>query len=216
MNDEQIIKSTVSVFYRLFFNYVPSLMADLKHGIDYAKSTKEKHSYKNEKGKKFKNEEAFVLDAKARNNGHNVEMKTTTVKSGRKDLKEIIKACKKRGVDVYVREKPKDFDLLVNRYNANDNLSIREKEMLDAFCDFDNDGNITNIHDDGGVLMFKAEDIQQVEEAIKDVDQKSLNIQRRKQKAKERFKTEKDAREITKALDKAIGKAIGSKYYAQR
>lgn len=212
MNDEQIIKSTVSVFFRLFFNYVPSLMEDLKHGIDYVKSTKEKHSYKDERGKRFKSEEGFVLDAKARNNGHNAEMKTTTVKSGRKDLKELVKSCKKRGVDVYIREKPKDFDSLVERYNANDNLSIREKEMLDAFCDFDKDGIITNIHGDGGVLMFKAEDIQQVEEAIKDIDQKSLNIQRRKQKAKERFKTEKDAREITKALDKAIG----SKNYAQR
>ena len=42
--------------------------------------------------------------------------------------------------------------------------------------------------------MFKAEDLQQVEEAVKDVDQKSLNIQRRKQKAKERLKKQQKQR----------------------
>lgn len=63
--------------------------------------------------------------------------------------------------------------------------------MLDAFCDYDKERNIINVHGDGGVLMFKGEDIQQVEEAIKDVDQKSLNIQRRKQKQKRSIKMSK-------------------------
>ena len=183
MNDEQLIKGTLSTFYRIFFNFVPEVVRDLKNGIEYAKETTQNRSYKEAKGREFSSESTFVLDAKART-GRTPEIKSTVVKSGRKDLKEIIKACKKRGVDVYVREKPKNCDELVARYNAKENLSIREKEMLDAFCNYDKDGSIINIHGDGGVLMFKAEDIQQVEEAIKDVDQKTLNIQRRKQMAK--------------------------------
>ena len=91
---------------------------------------------------------------------------------------------------------------MVERYEAIDNLSIREKEMLDAFCDYDKERNIINVHGDGGVLMFKGEDIQQVEEAIKDVDQKSLNIQRRKQKAKTQYKNVKNKIKNSRGLDK--------------
>lgn len=56
--------------------------------------------------------------------------------------------------------------------------------MLDAFCDYDKERNIINVHGDGGVLMFKGEDIQQVEEAIKDVDQKSVEYSTKETKSK--------------------------------
>lgn len=187
MNDAQIARTGATVFCRIFFDFIPSFIEEIKHGIDYSKSIKEGQQYRSEQGKEFKSEKNLVLDAKQRNKSKTAEIKSTVVKSGRKDLKSIVNACKKRGVDIYIREKPKNFDTLVERYNANDNLSLREQEMLQAFCDFDKEGNITNIHGDGGVIMFKAQDLQQVEEAIKDVDQKTLNIQRRKQRAKERF-----------------------------
>lgn len=194
MNEEQIVKESLSTFCRLFFDFIPQVMSDLKHGINYVKQSTQNHTYRGVKGRRFDNESTFILENKARNGGRTPEIKSATVKSGRKDLKMLVKACKNRGVDVYIREKPSNFDSLVSRYNSNDNLSIREREMLEAFCDFDKYGAITNIHGDGGVLMFKAEDLQQVEEAVKDVDQKSLNIQRRKQKAKERLKKQQKQR----------------------
>lgn len=203
MNEERIIKETTSFFFRIFFNFGPAFISDLNKGINVVKDKKENHALRSVKGRRYTSEENFVLDAKARNGGRTAEMKTTVVKSGRKDLKELVKACKKRGVDIYIREKPDNFNELVERYKSNDNLSIREKEMLDAFCDYDKDGNIINVHDDGGVVMFKSEDIQQVEEAVKDVDQKALNIQRRKQKAKVQFKTQNERNKKDKSITKA-------------
>ena len=188
-NEEQLVKNVSSQFCRIFFDFVPNFLYELAKGIDYVSNSVQNRKLTSIKGEVFKN-------------GRTSEIKSTVVRSGRKDLKEVIKACKNRGIDIYVREKPKNFDKLVERYEANDNLSIREKEMLDAFCDYDKERNIINVHGDGGVLMFKGEDIQQVEEAIKDVDQKSLNIQRRKQKAKAQYKNVKNKIKNSRGLDK--------------
>lgn len=201
-NEEQLVKNVSSQFCRIFFDFVPNFLYELAKGIDYVSNSVQNRKLTSIKGEVFKNEKNFILDSKMKNNGRTSEIKSTVVRSGRKDLKEVIKACKNRGIDIYVREKPKNFNKLVERYEANDNLSIREKEMLDAFCDYDKERNIINVHGDGGVLMFKGEDIQQVEEAIKDVDQKSLNIQRRKQKAKTQYKNVKNKIKNSRGLDK--------------
>ena len=190
-NEEQLVKNVSSQFCRIFFDFVPNFLYELAKGIDYVSNSVQNRKLTSIKGEVFKNEKNFILDSKMKNNGRTSEIKSTVVRSGRKDLKEVIKACKNRGIDIYVREKPKNFDKLVERYEANDNLSIREKER-----------NIINVHGDGGVLMFKGEDIQQVEEAIKDVDQKSLNIQRRKQKAKAQYKNVKNKIKNSRGLDK--------------
>ena len=187
-NEEQLVKNVSSQFCRIFFDFVPNFLYELAKGIDYVSNSVQNRKLTSIKGEVFKNEKNFILDSKMKNNGRTSEIKSTVVRSGRKDI--------------YVREKPKNFDKLVERYEANDNLSIREKEMLDAFCDYDKERNIINVHGDGGVLMFKGEDIQQVEEAIKDVDQKSLNIQRRKQKAKAQYKNVKNKIKNSRGLDK--------------
>lgn len=109
MNEEQIIKESLSTFYRLFFDFIPQVMSDLKHGINYVKQSTQNHTYRGVKGRRFDNESTFILENKARNGGRAPEIKSTTVKSGRKDLKMLVKACKNRGVDVYIREKPSNL-----------------------------------------------------------------------------------------------------------
>lgn len=69
MNEEQIIKESLSTFYRLFFDFIPQVMSDLKHGINYVKQSTQNHTYRGVKGRRFDNESTFILENKARNGG---------------------------------------------------------------------------------------------------------------------------------------------------
>lgn len=77
---------------------------------------------------------------------------------------------------------------------------MKEEHFLKAFTDRDDDGNITNVYHEGGVLMFNAQDINLMEDIIRDVEQKSLNIQKRKIIAKNK------AEKMTKKVENFIHK----------
>ena len=180
---------------RLFFDLSLDFIDQLRYGLNNLRELSQTRKYKELRGKEFGNKDLFIM--------HSRTKYSENKKSNDKQMKILKQLCKKRGVDIYLEKCPKNIDELVDKYNNGALLSIKEQEYVDAFTDKDKDGNIIKVYHEGGVLMFNAQDINLMSDIVKDVEQKTMNIQKRKIKAKEKAKKVNEKARQTRNIEKA-------------
>ncbi len=191
---------------RLFFDLSLDFIDQLRYGLNNLRELSQTRKYKELRGKEFGNKDLFIMHSRTKYSEINLQkqiIKSENKKSNDKQMKILKQLCKKRGVDIYLEKCPKNIDELVDKYNNGALLSIKEQEYVDAFTDKDKDGNIIKVYHEGGVLMFNAQDINLMSDIVKDVEQKTMNIQKRKIKAKEKVKKVNEKARQTRNIEKA-------------
>lgn len=190
-------------FIRMFFDLSFDIIDQIKYKIENTYDALETSKYKELKGKNYKNKNEMILNSRMKYQQIKMQeqvIRNNDKKLNRNQIKILKQLCERRGVDIYIEKCPDNLDQLVDNYKKGISLSLKEEHFLKAFTDRDDDGNITNVYHEGGVLMFNAQDINLMEDIIRDVEQKSLNIQKRKIIAKNK------AEKMTKKVENFIHK----------
>ena len=184
MKSEQEIKNLSQIGIRMIFSMTSDFTNQLRSGLNTLWNWSKTHSYKDVKGKKFKNKEQFILKSKTTN--RNVEFAKDVIRNNDKQIKIFLKLCKNRGVDVYLEKCPKNIDDLVEKYNKDkDQLTLKEQEYINAFCKLEQN-KVVETYQDSVSVMFKSSDLNIVNDIARDTEQKCMDLRRRKLKAKQK------------------------------
>lgn len=176
---------------RIGFSAVYGVVSALSDFMENFYRHRESKDLKGMKGEVYRSKDAFILNAKKEKE---TSFSAITVNDQKEQLKEVMKLCKNRGVDIWIQSRPKNMDEIYANYMAGDQLTGKEKDYLKAFTIKNEDGSLRLI-DDGAMIQFKAGDIEIMDDITKEVEQKFTDISRRKNRAENKIDDIREARQ---------------------
>ncbi len=168
------------------------------------------HHYKELEGKFFKDEGMFILYNKSKNN-----VDLTNIAVSNNELREFEKLCKEYGVDILYQKRPENLEDLFQRYVAGEQLSSNQENIINAFTLKDMNGNLY-LKNDASLICFNLKDLVIIERVLDKLELNTLNIERRKQRAKNMMdklkKVQEKTKETVKAKDKSVNQQLKDLY----
>lgn len=184
-------------FIRIGFDATKSIAEVLALFFNEELRSKGIKGYEEYFGTEYKSKEQMILDAKSQGIK---DFSHITVSDQNKQVSLLKKYCKQRGVDFLLEMRPKNMQEIYDRYmlEGEKSLSAKELDYFNAFTIKKNEDII--LMDSGAIVQFKSQDITNVEEIVKDMNQYIKDINERKEKATSRINEIKNK---VKPLDKA-------------
>lgn len=160
---------TISDSFRSFFNTVKYY--DLNSGDSIF------NHYKSLEGKFFQDEAKFILHNKAKRNQDFVNVAVNN-----NEIREFEKLCRDYGVDILYMKKPDNLAELLQMDLSGAELTNNQKNILKAFSFIDNKGEV-HLREDASLICFSSRDIDVIERVLDRLEERTMNIQKRKQRA---------------------------------
>ena len=163
---ESIVHAT-----RCFFDTIKYY--DLNKGDGFFKK------YQELEGKFFKDEGQFILYNKQKKNND-----LTNISISNNELKEFNHLCKEYGVDILYMSRPDDLEELFEMSQRGVELTKLQESKVKAFTIIDEAGE-KGLKKDASLICFNANDLDVMERIIDKLEERTLSIEKRKEKAKE-------------------------------
>lgn len=135
--------------------------------------------YKHLEGKFFQDESKFILHNKARNNQDFVNVAVNN-----REIREFQKLCKDYGIDILYMKRPDNLSDLLKMDQQGVELTNNQRNILNAFTVKNGKGDVY-LKEDAGLVCFSARDIEIMERVLDRLEEKTLSIQKRKERAEE-------------------------------
>lgn len=177
---EREAKLFTKEFIRIGFDATKSVAEVLALFFNEEIRSKGIKGYEEYFGTEYKSKEQMILDAKAKGIK---DFSSITISDQNKQIALLKKYCKQRGVDFLLEMRPKNMQEIYDNYMVKGEKSLSEKE-LDYFNAFTikKDEDII-LMDSGTIVQFKSQDMNTMEEIVKDMNQYLKDINERKEKA---------------------------------
>ena len=184
MNDTDSNVRLISQYsLRIGFSLLTSPIEVLRNFFNNHQVRKEIDQYKSVFGKNFKSKEALILSGKQENDHAITQI---TMYQSKKELKMLKDMCMKRGIDIYIEQRPKHMEDIFDRYKNKMILTEKEKDYLNAFT-IEVNGQ-KELVKDGSIIQFKVKDLDLMDITTKDLEYELNTIEKRKNRASARRK----------------------------
>lgn len=134
--------------------------------------------YKDLEGKFFQNEAKFMLHNKTKKNQDIINVAVSN-----SEIREFEKLCRDYGVDILYMKRPDNLEELLSMDQQGVDLTNNQKNILKAFTYKDDDG--IHIKKDASLICFNTADIDVVERVLDRLEEKTLSIEKRRQRAED-------------------------------
>lgn len=134
--------------------------------------------YKDLEGKFFQNEAKFMLYNKTKKNQDIINVAVSN-----SEIREFEKLCRDYGVDILYMKRPDNLEELLSMDQQGVDLTNNQKNILKAFTYKDDDG--IHIKKDASLICFNTADIDVVERVLDRLEEKTLSIEKRRQRAED-------------------------------
>lgn len=136
-------------------------------------------TYKEYEGKHFTDEAKFIRYQKTKRS-----QDTTNISVNNTELRAFERLCKDYGIDICYLSRPPDLEELFERDKKGEVLSKSKQDILNAFTVKDQNGN-KKLKNDASLIVFNTIDLDTMERVLDKLDEKMLNIEKRKQRAQD-------------------------------
>lgn len=134
--------------------------------------------YKDLEGKFFQNEAKFMLHNKTKKNQDIINVAVSN-----SEIREFEKLCRDYGVDILYMKRPDNLEELLSMDQQGIDLTNNQKNILKAFTYKDDEG--IHIKKDASLICFNSADIDVVERVLDRLEEKTLSIEKRRQRAED-------------------------------
>lgn len=134
--------------------------------------------YKDLEGKFFQNEAKFMLHNKTKKNQDIINVAVSN-----SEIREFEKLCRDYGVDILYMKRPDNLEELLSMDQQGVDLTNNQKNILKAFTYKDDEG--IHIKKDASLICFNSADIDVVERVLDRLEEKTLSIEKRRQRAED-------------------------------
>lgn len=135
--------------------------------------------YKHLEGKYFQDESKFILHNKAK---HNQDLINVAVDNN--EIREFQKLCRDYGIDILYMKRPDNLEDLLAMDQRGMDLTKNQKNILNAFTVKDANGN-KHLKNDASLICFSAKDIDVMERVLDRLEEKTLSIMKRRERAED-------------------------------
>jgi hypothetical protein len=155
-------------------------------------------TYKEYEGKHFTNESKFI-----RYNRMKRSQDLTHISVSNSELRIFERLCRDYGVDMCYLKRPDNLEELFERSQRGEQLSKTQQDILNAFTVTDLNGNKI-LKDDASLIIFNTLDLDIMDRILDRLEEKTMNIARRKQRAQDFLnRMKKDHKEHDHQKDKS-------------
>lgn len=136
-------------------------------------------TYKEYEGKHFTNESKFI-----RYNRMKRSQELTHISVSNSELRIFERLCRDYGVDMCYLKRPDNLEVLFERSQRGEQLSKTQQDILNAFTVTDINGNKI-LKNDASLIIFNTLDLDVMDRILDRLEEKTMNIARRKQRAQD-------------------------------